>query len=170
MFPIAESLYIILEYCVFGRLKDYLQSCNNTLSELGLPVKLNDYSSGSVNGSNSSPMGYMNILQSTSCNSYSKFLTKDNSLLNIQSDSGYGDSIVYAPESVDSGYSESITYISRDYANSPGILYDQDITNFALQIAHGLQHLQTLKVFVHIQTLFGITFCYIDLSWRSVSS
>ena len=139
-FPTVESLYIILEYCAFGRLKDYL----------GLPVKLSDYSSGSVHGSDSGfSMGYVNILQSTSYNSYSKFLTKDNSLLNMQSDSGYGDSIVYAPESVDSGYSvgESVMSTSRDYANSPGILYDQDITNFALQIAHGLQHLENLKVF-----------------------
>lgn len=151
---------------MFGKLKDYLQSCDNTLAESGLPVQLSDYSCGSVHGSySSSSMGHVNILQSTSYNSYSKFLTKDNSLLNIQSDSGYGDSIAYAPESVDSGYSvgESMISISRDYANSPGILYDQDITNFALQIAHGLQHLENLKVFcAHTKNFFGISYilCY----------
>ena len=157
---IAESPYILLEYCMFGKLKDYLRSCDDVLIELGLPVKLSEYSVD-VQGSSHS-VEYINILQSnpTCYNSSSKMMTTDSkngSMLNVPSDSGYGDSIAYVPESIDSGYTswrsigESLVPVSRDYANSPGMLYNQDITNFALQIAHGLQHLENLKVhFVHI--------------------
>lgn len=135
---------------MFGRLKDYLVTCDSALVELGMPVKLSDYSEA-VHGSYNT-MEYVNMLQNggTSYNSFNN-LTKDNALLNVPSDSGYGDSIAYVPESVDSGYTsgsvnESRVYISRDYANTPGILYNQDLTNFALQIAYGLQHLENLKV------------------------
>ena len=148
---VAESPYILLEYCMFGKLKDYLQSCDDVLVELGLPVKLGDYSD--VQGSHCS-LEYTNVLQSncTCYNSYSKILTrdsKDSPTLNVPSDSGYGDSIAYVPESIDSGYigGESLVSVSRDYANSPGTLYNQDIINFALQIAFGLQHLEKFKVY-----------------------
>lgn len=172
-FPIAKSLYIILEYCKFGRLKDYLKSCGNALETLGLPVKLGNYSDYIQESYDS--LKYMNILQSNNCNSYSNVLPKKNSCLNVASDSGYGDSIVYIPESVDSGYTsgsvaESLLNLSRDYVNSPGILYYQDVTNFALQIAFGLQHLENLKVLLCIsQILLMTTSSAIDLSWRYIS-
>ena len=142
---------------MFGKLKDYLQSCDDVLIELGLPVKLNDYTVDVQESRHS--MEYINILQSNSNhNSSAKMLTtdcNDVSMLNVPSDSGYGDSIAYVPESVDSGYtswsiSESLVPASRDYINLPGMLYNQDITNFALQIGHGLQHLENLKV--HLST------------------
>ena len=162
---IAESPYILLEYCMFGKLKDYLQSCDDVLMELELPVKLSDYTDN-VQGLNHS-VEYINILQSnyTRYNSSSKIQTKDSkesSMLNVPSDSGYGDSIAYVPESIDSGYTSqsicgSLLPVSRDYANSPGVLYNQDITNFALQIAHGLQHLESLKVAALCpHTIFGL--------------
>lgn len=140
---------------MFGKLKDYLQSCDDLLIELGLPVKLSDYTVDIQESHHS--VEYINILQSnTNYNSSSKMLTidgKDGSTLNVPSDSGYGDSIAYVPESIDSGYTswsigESLVPALRDYVNSPGMLYNQDITNFALQIGHGLQHLENLKVYL----------------------
>ena len=182
LFSTVESLYLILEYCLFGRLKDYLITCDSVLVELGMSVKLSDYSVDAVQTSYQSTE-YVNTLQSGSAgyNSYSKMLSKENSLLNMPSDSGYGDSIAYIPESIDSGYTswsveEPWGYLSRDYTNTPGLLYNQDLTNFALQIAHGLQHLEGLKVrsFVH-----GHAYRYmhpwihifaIDISWRFICS
>ena len=144
---------------MFGRLKDYLKICDSALVELGIPVKLNTYSDN-VQGLYS-PVEYINTLQHSSSNnfnSYYNILAKDISPLNAPSDSGYGDSIAYVPESVDSGYTSwSIggyqAYSSRDYANTAGVLYNEDLTNFALQIAYGLEHLENLKVcsFVGIQ-------------------
>ena len=173
---IAESPYILLEYCLFGKLKDYLQSCDHALVELGLPVKLSDYLED-VQGSCYS-LECANILQNNcNCyNSYSKILNKDNPTLNLPSDSGYGDSIVYVPESTDSGYTswsiggDSLIPVSRDYANSPGILYNQDITNFSLQIAYGLQHLENLKVTFLSTCNYRITSSIIDLSWGLIST
>ena len=151
--PTVEPPYVILEYCMFGRLKDYLKTCDSILVELGVPVKLNAYSDD-IQGPHS-PVEYINTQQHSgnTYNSYYNILGKDISPLNVPNDSGYGDSIAYVPESVDSGYTSwSIGgyqgYSSRDYANSPGTLYNQDLTNFALQIAYGLQHLENLKVLI----------------------
>ena len=154
---IANSLYIILEYCMFGRLKDYLQSCDNTLAELGLPVELGDNLNSPVFAKGSSTStDYVNILQSGSSSSYVKLLMRKFSLLSAQSDSVFSENtIAYSSESVDSDYrpinhAESLITLSRDYTNSPGALYNEDITNFALQIAYGLQHLEELKVYLHV--------------------
>ena len=139
-------------------------------------MELSDYPDG-VQGLSHS-LEYVNILQSNcNCyNSYSKILNKDSPTLNVPSDSGYGDSIVYVPESIDSGYTswsiggDSLVPVSRDYANSPGTLYNQDITNFALQIAYGLQHLENLKVTLLSICDYRITSSTIDLSWRLIST
>ena len=48
LFSTVESLYLILEYCLFGRLKDYLITCDSVLVELGMLVKLSDYSVDAV--------------------------------------------------------------------------------------------------------------------------
>lgn len=91
---------------MFGKLKDYLRRCDDVLTELGLPVKLSDYTVDVQESCHS--VEYINILQSNSNYNSSKILTtddKDGSMLNVASDSGYGDSIAYVPESIDSGYS-----------------------------------------------------------------
>ena len=77
---------------MFGKLKDYLQNCDDVLIELGLPVKLSDYTVDVQESRHS--MEYINILQSNSnYNSSAKMLTTDCK--------GYGDSITYVLESVD---------------------------------------------------------------------
>lgn len=176
---------------MFGKLKDYLKSCDNALIKLGMSVKLYDYSDDTQKRCSTEyinisqgvqkachPIGYINTSQNDSTN-YNSYLTKENLLLNMPSDSGYGDSIAYVPESVDSGYrslsdDDFLPSLSRDYANSPGILYNQDITNFALQIACGLQHLEALKVLcthAKFQTQLLPFICFaIDLSWRPIST
>lgn len=138
---------------MFGILKDYLRTCDSALVELGVPVKLNAYSDNVQGLYIYSPTEYVNTLHrsNNNFNSYYNILARDISPLNAPSDSGYGDSIAYVPESVDTGYTSwSIggyqASSSRDYANTAGILYNEDLTNFALQIAYGLQHLENLKV------------------------
>lgn len=137
---------------MLGRLKDYLQSCNSTLVELGMSVELRNYQNSDSGKGSSCSTDYINILQSSSSSSYAKLLMRKASLSSMQSDSVFYDgSIVYAPESVDSdyrtiNYTDSSISLCRDYANSLGTLYNEDITNFALQIASGLQHLERLKV------------------------
>ena len=136
-----------------GKLKDYLRSCDSALVELGLPVELRNYQNCSNQGKGSScSTDYVSIMRSTtSSSSYAKLLRKT-SVGSMQSDSvSYDGSIAYVPESVDSdynllSYAESLMTLTRDYANSPGVLYSKDIVNFALQIAYGLQHLEKLKV------------------------
>jgi len=80
--------------------------------------------------------------------SSSTLATRDNSLL---SDAALNDNVAYVPESLNSDYkpwtpaSETVS-LSRDYLNSPGMLYNEDLVNIALQIAYGLQHLEKLGV------------------------
>ena len=137
---------------MFGRLLDYLQSCNSALEKLELPIELQDYQNSGKGKESSCSTDYINILRSTaSSSSYAKLLRKA-SVGSMQSDSVFCDSsIAYAPESIDSDYSLSsyagpMITVSRDYENSPGPLNNEDVANFALQIAHGLQHLEKLKV------------------------
>ena len=151
---------------MFGRLKDYLQNCHKALTELGIPVELRNYqnSSSNVQGSSCST-DYVNILQTSSCSSYAKLLMRRSSVGSTQSDSVfYEGSIAYAPESVDSDYNtmsyagSGISYY-RDYTNTPGTLYNEEIANFALQIAYGLQHLEKLKVCVCVLLCVYVTVC-----------
>lgn len=39
-----------------------------------------------------------------------------------------------------------VTRLAHDYVNTKGLLYMEDVANFALQVAQGLQHLETLQV------------------------
>ena len=151
---------------MFGKLKDYLQNCHKALTELGIPVELRNYqnSSSNVHGSSCST-DYVNILQTSSCSSYAKLLMRRSSVGSTQSDSVfYEGSIAYAPESVDSDYNtmsyagSGISYY-RDYTNTPGTLYNEEIANFALQIACGLQHLEKLKVCVYVTVYMCVSVC-----------
>ena len=141
---------------MYGKLNEYLRSCQEALVQLGLPIQsvnLQDASNFVRKSSNSTD--YVNILQSNSnSNTYlnlHQVLTRDNSLLSEQSDSVFSDNVAYMPESVDSYQkpytpASDIVSLSRDYASSPGLLVNEDIVNFALQIAYGLQHLEKLNV------------------------
>ena len=40
----------------------------------------------------------------------------------------------------------TVSPLSHDYVNSKGLVYMEDVMNFALQIACGLQHLQNMQV------------------------
>ena len=165
-FSLAKSLFIILEYCMLGRLKDYLQSCNSALEKMGLPIELRDYQNSGKGRGCSCSTDYVNILRSTaSSSSYAKLLRKV-SVESTQSDSVfYHSSIAYAPESIDSDYNSlsyagSMITLSRDYENSPGLLYNEDVASFALQIAHGLQHLEKLKVCMSLCVCMHLTDVY----------
>jgi len=152
----GESPYIILEYCMYGKLSDYLKTCQEALAQLGLPIiSVNLHEATEFVRKSSNSTDYVNILQSNSTSStylnLHKVLTRDSSFLSIQSDSVFSDNVVYVPESLDSYCkpwtpASDIVSLSRDYLNTPGPLFNEDLVNFALQIAHGLQHLEKLKV------------------------
>jgi len=132
-----------------GKLKDYLKICQEALTRLGLPIiSVNLHDASKFSRSNNSTAS-INILQNNNSSSnLHQVLTKDNSLL---SDSLFSDNVAYVPESLDSDSkpwtpASEIVSLSRDYLNSPGLLFNEDIVNFALQIAYGLQHLEKLKV------------------------
>ena len=156
VYNLGETPYIILEYCTYGKLNEYLRSCQEALVQLGLPIQsvnLQDASNFVRKSSNSTD--YVNILLSNSSSStylnLHQVLTRNNSLLSEQSDSVFSDNVAYMPESVDSYQkpytpASDIVSLSRDYASSPGLLVNEDIVNFALQIAYGLQHLEKLNV------------------------
>lgn len=40
----------------------------------------------------------------------------------------------------------SVSPLSHDYVNSKGLVYMEDVMNFALQISCGLKHLQNMQV------------------------
>ncbi|XP_065920975.1 platelet-derived growth factor receptor alpha-like isoform X2 [Dysidea avara] len=153
----GESPYIILEYCMYGKLNDYLRNCQEALVQLGLPIiSVNLHETPEFVRKSSNSTDYVNILQSNSSSStylnLHQVLTRDSSLLSIQGDSVFSDNVAYVPESMDS-YNKpwtpvsEIISLSRDYLNSPGLLFNEDIVNFALQIAYGLQHLEKLKIY-----------------------
>ena len=52
----------------------------------------------------------------------------------------------------------SVAPIGHDYINSKGLVYMEDVHNFALQIACGLQHLASMEVCVYISVGFGSNF------------
>ena len=65
-------------------------------------------------------------------------------------DSGFGD---YSPQAAfsdalgdDSLIAHSVAPLTHDYVNSKGLLYMEDVQNFALQIACGLKHLEESQV------------------------
>ena len=43
----------------------------------------------------------------------------------------------------------TVSPLAHDYVNSKGLVYMEDVMNFALQIACGLQHLQNMQVYCH---------------------
>ena len=141
---------------MYGKLNDYLRNCQEALVQLGLPIiSVNLHETPEFVRKSSNSTDYVNILQSNSSSStylnLHQVLTRDSSLLSIQGDSVFSDNVAYVPESMDS-YNKpwtpvsEIISLSRDYLNSPGLLFNEDIVNFALQIAYGLQHLEKLKV------------------------
>ena len=65
-------------------------------------------------------------------------------------DSGFGD---YSPQTAfsdaladDSSIANMLAPLTHDYVNTKGLIYMEDVQNFALQIACGLKHLQNSQV------------------------
>ena len=53
---------------------------------------------------------------------------------------------VLAPGVSPTSLAHSVAPLMHDYANCKGVVYMEDVQNFALQIAYGLQHLEKLQV------------------------
>ena len=62
------------------------------------------------------------------------------------------------------------TYTEENvYCNSPGLIYEEDVINFSLQIASGMEHLERLKVIqisVPCPQYYIITHVFADCTQR----
>ena len=54
--------------------------------------------------------------------------------------------MAHHPDTAPVPLAHSITPIGHDYINTKGLVYMEDVHNFALQIACGLQHLANMQV------------------------
>ena len=62
-------------------------------------------------------------------------------------DSNVGGEIYEVPSSAYLDFdADSVAPLMHDYVNCKGLLYMEDVTNFALQLARGLKHLEDIKV------------------------
>lgn len=163
---IGGPLYLIIEFAVHGSLKDFLQECRETIVQLNhSAINMSKKTSHSSTSTNSScaypalrekiPLSQQNSVFSTSSEvaksdlpspCYQNFVSTDliNSLRmhSTTSQLSAQDSGFFGGESVKTRTSTS----SQEYVNNTGLLYMEDVQNFAVQIAQGLQHLESLNV------------------------
>ena len=162
---------MVIEYARYGSLKDFLKQCEQVVLQLNHVPQVLRYKSHSPCSSCST---YPQLVDSkTQLNFYSGVFTPDSvstpstgttgmfqfpptkqskmtrERLTTQ-DSGFGD---YSPQVAfsdalvdDSLIAHSVAPLTHDYVNSKGLLYMEDVQNFALQIACGLKHLEESQV------------------------
>ena len=152
---------MILEYAVHGSLKDYLQQCKEVLLKLNhIPHiassrKHSHNSSCSFTSSSTYPLLHQEKVPLSQQNSVFSVSSQSSSTsamtpstpacLNHCNCKEFGSSMERRRHETCSS-SSSYPYLTHDYVNSRGLLYMEDVQNFALQIACGLRHLEKLKV------------------------
>jgi hypothetical protein len=67
--------------------------------------------------------------------------------------------MAHHPDTAPVPLAHSVTPIGHDYINTKGLVYMEDVHNFALQIACGLQHLANMQVIAHSLALCGCFVC-----------
>ena len=167
-------IYMIIEYARYGSLKDFLKECEQVVLQLNHIPQVLSYRSHQ-NSPCSTCSTYPQLVDKTQLNSYSTngVFSPDSTLtpstattgmfqfpptkqsqmtrerLTTQ-DSGFGD---YSPQAAfsdaladDSFIAHTVAPLTHDYVNSKGLLYMEDVQNFALQIACGLKHLEESQV------------------------
>ena len=159
-FLLDGPLYVIIEFAIHGSLKDYLHECREAICKLNHTPYIGISRRGrlpSLTPTTSSPREKIPLSQqssvfsdisATSCSPllfsptcvYPEARTRCVTL-----DSGF---VVDSPAAKETHFFpvDVTTAAAQDYINCRGILYMEDVLNFALQIACGLQHLGELKV------------------------
>ena len=171
---IGEPIYMIIEYARYGSLKNFLKECEQIVLQLNhLPQVF--YKSRHCSTSDSSSSAYpqlvdkmqlcaQNSVFTPDCTSTpttatgsgafqfppAKTLAMTRERLTTQDSGFYGDHMDLSPQvSSNDGaatVAHTIAPLTHDYVNSKGLLYMEDIQNFALQIACGLKHLEECQV------------------------
>ena len=180
---------MIIEYARYGSLKDFLKECEQVVLQLNHVPQVLSYRSHQ-NSPCSTCSAYPQLVNKTQLNFYStngvfspdptstpstattgvfQFPpTKKSSMTRERlttQDSGFGD---YSPQAAfsdaltdDSFIAHTVAPLTHDYVNSKGLLYMEDVQNFALQIACGLKHLEESQV-SGCENLFSMSATIID--------
>lgn len=141
---------LIIEYAMHGNLKNFLRSCENaamTLNHQPLIFRKqscsNSSSAAHQSMSISSQVFFPNDVQV-------RYVTNPQPSAQMDQDIEHSglvctdeDKRVAHPHEV---LSQDTPSLSHDYLNCKGLVYMEDIQTFALQIASGLQHLETMEI------------------------
>jgi hypothetical protein len=164
---------MIIEYANHGSLKDFLKSCEEAVLKLNhIPQVQQSFGSHRTSSTNSGSSTYPHLVfklpLSTQNSVFSSGGTPTPSASSNRFDfSGENDQISgeerlatqdsgFFGENVDqAAFNEAssgaltahtVAPLTHDYVNSKGLLYMEDVQNFALQIACGLKHLEEIQV------------------------
>ena len=166
---------MIIEYANYGSLKDFLKLCEEAVLRLNhipqvqmfrsrtssastnsssyphLVCKIPLSNQNSVFSSNGTPTTLVTAVNSSKFD-FSSPLNLARERLVTQDSGFFGDNVDTSPQAayievLDGGSTaHSVVPLTHDYTNSKGLLYMEDIQNFALQIASGLKHLEDIQV------------------------
>lgn len=146
--------YLILEYAVYGSLKDFLKHCEQAVLSLNhVPQIVRSRTRSRRLESHSSVSSAYPLLVEPSPHNDSAFSPTTfqfpTPFLSTQ-DSGFCEDSedtlsAYAP-GMSLPLAHTLSPISHDYINTKGLIFMEDIPNFALQIACGLEHLENMQV------------------------
>lgn len=165
----AGPLYLIVEFAIYGSLKDYLHQCKEVVLKLNHVPQIVNSRRRSHHPSISStypalrrerekiPLSqqssvFSEISQSSRVNAASSSSSSSSTPTSFHSTQGGPRARCPTQDSGfcggEPGTFQLSSYVARDYINCKGLLYMEDVMNFAFQIACGLQHLEKLKVTV----------------------
>ena len=167
---------MIIEYANHGSLKDFLKNCEEAILKLNhIPQVQQSFRSCRTSSTNSGsstyphlvfklPLSAQNSVFSSggtptalipsasssrfdfSCSNHQ--ISREERL--VTQDSGFfGENVDHAALSETSGgalMAHTVAPLTHDYVNCKGLLYMEDVQNFALQIACGLKHLEDIQV------------------------
>ena len=169
-------IYMIIEYARYGSLKDFLKECEQVVLQLNhvpqvlsyrshqdspcstcsaYPQLVNKTQLNSYSTNNGVFSPDSTSTPSTATTGIFQFPpTKQSSMTRERlttQDSGFGDytphQAAFSDALVDDSFApHAVAPLTHDYVNSKGLLYMEDVQNFALQIACGLKHLEESQV------------------------
>ena len=146
---------LIIEYAMHGNLKSFLRSCEEaamTLNHKPLFLRKPSYTSSCSSISSSQQLlsamtPNSNQVFSFPNDSQVRYIAHPPPLVNQDSEKGLDciseDQRVAHPEGISA---QLTTPLTHNYLNCKGLVYMEDIQTFALQIAAGLQHLESMEV------------------------
>lgn len=194
-FAIGGPLCIVVEYAMYGKLKDYLLECRRVVTHSShLPIHIATIRDPTFH-SKERLLKTVQVQFSSTSSGYGSMIGK----YSTESQGSIG-STSHSQESQDNLYSSSVDTMATDgvfettsycrnvcdepedtfqhsaefsceYINSPGLIYEEDVINFALQIASGLEHLERLKVYNNLYIFISCSkICLIQIVHRDVAA